>query len=114
MSERNIVSNKKIVTGINREAAVDVAGIEKSVAASASEGPVEINDLKKRQITSFKDILSAAIAGKKTIHVSVDSKEPEEILKGTYIARALSGQGYMSNIEFHKDEIYWILDPPSE
>ncbi len=75
---------------------------------------ITIGDLKTKKLTSLKGTLSAAIANKKLVNIHVNSKEPEEILKGTYVAGTLSKQGYSCNAQIlrDRDEIDWTCDPP--
>lgn len=120
MPERNITKITDIIkrasTGI--KGATSIKGTPPiGVAVGAVAGKeLIISGLKEMQLISLTSTLSEAIANKKHVFVSVNSKEPEEILKGTYVAGALSKHGYTSFVKFldDKDEIDWTFEPPSE
>lgn len=89
-----------------------VACIARSV--KMSEGDiVSIKELRNVQLKALKNKLSDAVANKKRVYININSKEPEEILKGTYVAGTLSKQGYSCNAKIlrNKDEIDWTCEP---
>ena len=72
-----------------------------------------IEHLKGIKLVSLKGYIAKAITDKKQIEVRVNSNEPTEILKGTYVAKTISKSGYVCRVNFpiDRDEIEWICDP---
>lgn len=97
--------NKKVIIPSTAVAAA-IAGIGK--------GFVKIGDLKAVKLTSLKDAIRDAVTNKKPVNINVNSNEPQEILKGTYVANTLSKQGYSCNAKILSDinEIDWTCEPP--
>ena len=75
-----------------------------------------IEHLKGTRLVSLKGDIARAITAKKQIEVRVNSREPTEILKGTYVAKTISKSGYACRVNFStdRDEIEWICDPSNE
>lgn len=72
---------------------------------------IEIKDLKTIKLTSFKSVLADAITAKKLVVVYADLKEPEEILRATFIAEILSKKGYSCSGQIQKEEMIWNCKP---
>jgi len=79
-----------------------------------SKEHLKIRGLKAIKLTSLKNAITDAVTNKKPVDINVDSKEPQEILKGTYVANILSKQGYacIAKIIGDIDEIDWTCEPP--
>lgn len=75
-----------------------------------------IERLKGTRLVSLKGDIVKAITDKKQIEVRVNSREPTEILKGTYVAKTISKSGYACRVNFptDRDEIEWICNPSNE
>ena len=75
-----------------------------------------IEHLKDIKLVSLKGHIAEAITDKKQIEVRVNSREPTEILKGTYVAKTISKSGYACRVNFptDRDEIEWVCNPPNE
>ncbi len=61
----------------------------------STKSPIEIQDI--GNLVSYSDILVEAITTGRQVNVNANLDKPEEILKGHYIAMALSNQGYDCN-----------------
>ena len=72
-----------------------------------------IGHLKGTKLVALKGDLTKAITARRQIEVRVNSREPTEILKGTYVAKTISKNGYACRVNFptDRDEIEWICDP---
>ncbi len=68
---------------------------------------IEIKDLKTIKLTSLKYVLIDPITAKKLAIVYANLKEPEEILKATFIAEILSKKGYSCGAQIQKEEMVW-------
>ncbi len=56
---------------------------------------IEIRDI--GNLVSYKDTLVEAITTGRQVNINANLDNPEEILKGHYLAQALSNQGYACN-----------------
>lgn len=72
---------------------------------------LKISHLKKIDLKDFEVPLKNAINEKKIVNITIDLSEPEEILKGTYIAETLSKQGYVSTASISNNELNWKCTP---
>ena len=72
----------------------------------------ELNDI---DLVSLESHLTEAITNDKQITVHVNSNEPNEIIKGTYVAKSISTSGYACKATFSKveNEMDWVCKPPS-
>lgn len=68
---------------------------------------ITIDRLKGKSLVSLKNELTNAINGKIPIKININSNEPEEILKGTYIAQILDKRGYICSAKFQNNEMNW-------
>ncbi len=103
---------KKSEVGIAQDKIV-VAALNIKAYYENRNRPLIIRGLKALKLTSLKDQLNVAINEKNPVNIDVNSKEPEEILKGTYIADTLSKQGYSCNAKIlaGKDVLNWTCEP---
>lgn len=72
---------------------------------------IEIKDLKTKKLTSVKNVLVDAITSNKLVMVYANLKEPEEILKATFIAEILSKKGYSCGAQIQNEEMVWNCKP---
>lgn len=72
---------------------------------------IEIKDLKTIKLTSLKYILTDVITAKKLVMVYANLKEPEEILKATFIAEILSKHDYSCGAQIQNEEMVWNCKP---
>lgn len=72
---------------------------------------IEIKDLKTIKLTSLKYVLTDAITAKKLVIVYANLKEPEEILKATFVAETLSKKGYSCGAQIQNEEMVWSCKP---
>lgn len=100
--------------GIKSKFFADKKILEERVVIDSERG-VLIKDLKGVELTTLESSLRSVISSKRGIDIKIDSNEPEEILKGTYVAETLSREGYSchANIPKGRDLINWKCDPPS-
>jgi len=85
----------------------------KAIAVNESGKMLEIASLGSGKIITLEHTLTEAINNKKQIRVHVNLKEPEEIIKGTYVARVAGKRGYACSVQFpDKDELDWVCEPP--
>ena len=73
-----------------------------------------IRGLKDTELISLEVPLTEAIKDKKQIYVHINSDEPNEIVKGTYVAKSISTSGYACHATISKDknEMDWVCEPP--
>lgn len=74
-----------------------------------------IRELKDTELISLEVPLTEAIKDKKLIYVHINSDEPNEIVKGTYVAKSISTSGYACHATISKDknEMDWVCEPPN-
>jgi hypothetical protein len=72
---------------------------------------IEIKDLKTIKLVSLKYVLLDAVTTKKLVIIYAYLKEPEEILKATFLAEILSKQNYSCDAQIQKEEMIWNCKP---
>jgi hypothetical protein len=72
---------------------------------------IEIKDLKTIKLASLKYVLIDAVTTKKLVIIYANLKEPEDILKATFIAEILSKQNYSCGAQIRKEEMIWNCKP---
>ena len=88
--------------------------IRKKITIDKEPDKIIIRGLKYADLISLEDALTEAIGDKKEICVHINSDEPNEIVKGTYVAKSINSSGYSCNatISKGKNEMDWVCKPP--
>ena len=85
---------------------------KKKITVDKELNRIIITGLKYDNLVSLEDALTEAIKDQKEICVHIDSEEPNEIVKGTYVAKSIDSSGYACNATISKGKMDWVCKPP--